>query len=220
MKKIIVIVEGRAEVEFIKKILMPYLASQGISQAILPIPISTSSLQKGGFSNYEYFQNDITKNLRSNTNIIVTTFVDFFKFPKKNFPNENCFEKNGTDAMIDCIKSTMTTQFNDNRLIPYVQRHEFEALLFSTNKGFLKYFDSKQSKATERIIQQFPNPEDINTSPQTAPSKRLEAINSKYKKVVLGILIAQEIGIETILQKCPRFAAWVQQLIDRTKELP
>jgi len=86
MKKIIVIVEGRAEVEFIKKILMPYLASQGISQAILPIPISTSSLQKGGFSNYEYFQNDITKNLRSNTNIIVTTFVDFFKFPKKNFP--------------------------------------------------------------------------------------------------------------------------------------
>gem|GEM_PF-4012058 len=31
----------------------------------------------------------------------------------------------------------MTTQFNDNRLIPYVQRHEFEALLFyNVTRGF------------------------------------------------------------------------------------
>jgi hypothetical protein len=34
-----------------------------------------------------------------------------------------------------------------------------------------------------------------------------------YDKVFEGNLIALEIGIHTILEKCPRFRAWVEKLM-------
>ncbi len=216
MRKLVIIVEGRAEVEFVKRVLMPHLAAEGVYN-VLPIPIRTSSVQKGGFSNYEHLKNDIIRNLRSDANAVVSTFVDFFRFPKGHFPNRECFEKNGADTIIDCIEAAIRGQFDSEMVVPYVQKHEFEALLFSSNKGFEKYFEISVADKTASIISKFDNPEDINSTPDGAPSKRLEAINPSYDKVNDGVIIALEIGIETILQKCPRFAAWVQTLIDKTK---
>lgn len=56
-----------------------------------------------------------------------------------------------------------------------------------------------------------------NTCPTGAPSKRLLAIKENYDKVIEGNLIALEIGIEKILEKCPRFKAWIEKLINRCK---
>jgi hypothetical protein len=59
--------------------------------------------------------------------------------------------------------------------LPYFQKHEFEALLFANYAGFANIVNDKQMAKIKDIIAQFPNPEDINQSPQTAPSKRLLA---------------------------------------------
>lgn len=121
---------------------------------------------------------------------------------------------------------TETLQENgiDTRnFIPYIQLHEFEALLFSSDEGFNFQFDNPMiiSKLKD-VRNRFPNPEDINDNPQTAPSKRiikiLEKYGEKYVKTSDGESIAFEIGIEEMLNKCPRFNNWVNALIAKIKE--
>ena len=68
-------------------------------------------------------------------------------------------------------------------------------------------------KQTNHIIQTYTNPEDINTTPEGAPSKRLLAINEQYDKVIEGNVIALEVGIEAMLSHCPRFREWVNSLV-------
>lgn len=71
-------------------------------------------------------------------------------------------------------------------------------------------------------MQAYENPEEINDSPWTAPSKRLMRIMADngeiYDKVTEGNLIAEEIGIEIIMEKCPRFRNWIETLVQKMKE--
>ena len=61
-------------------------------------------------------------------------------------------------------------------MLPYVQMHEFEGLLF-TNPADFEWAEDGWSEdvkaALMAVAQAFPNPEDINDSPETAPSKRI-----------------------------------------------
>lgn len=58
-------------------------------------------------------------------------------------------------------------------------------------------------------------PEDINSTPSGAPSKQLAVIKPDYNKVLESNLIAMEIGINVILERCPRFALWIKKIIDK-----
>ena len=53
-----------------------------------------------------------------------------------------------------------------------------------------------------------------NDGSTTAPSKRLDDIIDDYSKVVYGSLLAQEIGLKKIQEKCPRFNAWINKLLE------
>ncbi len=96
--------------------------------------------------------------------------------------------------------------------------HEFEALLFSSDDGFEFQYDKlgilRELKA---VSNRYPNPEDINDSPVTAPSKRIISIldkhKEKYEKVIDGEAISVMVGIEAMMEKCTRFKAWVETLI-------
>ena len=68
-------------------------------------------------------------------------------------------------------------------------------------------------KQTNQIIQTYTNPEDINTTPEGSPSKRLLAINEQYDKLIEGNVIALEVGIEAMLSHCPHFQEWVNSLV-------
>lgn len=48
--------------------------------------------------------------------------------------------------------------------------------------------------------------------------EQLLAIKDDYDKVTEGNLIALEIGISTILERCPRFRSWIEEIINRCKE--
>ena len=49
----------------------------------------------------------------------------------------------------------------------------------------------------------------INNGPNSAPSVRLKKLIPGSDKVVYGFCIISEIGMETILSKCPRFNGWI-----------
>ncbi|MFP6562361.1 DUF4276 family protein [Paraburkholderia sp. B3] len=58
------------------------------------------------------------------------------------------------------------------------------------------------------------NPELLNNSPLTAPSKRLIARWPTYErsKPLYGTLVALQIGLPRMRAKCPRFNDWITKL--------
>ncbi|WP_291530442.1 DUF4276 family protein [Bacteroides sp. UBA939] len=217
MKRLYIIVEGPTEQEFVRTLIAPYLREYGIFE-VTPILIRTSKTGRGGFSNYQYLKNDVERLLKSEkTDFVVSMFVDFFRCPE--VPNKERWSvKNSHVEQVEEMEQCIKDDIEDARFIPYIQLHEFEALLFASNKGFYSFFDEKQKEKTQQIINSYENPEDINTAPNGAPSKRILAIKEDYDKVLEGNLIALEIGFAKIIEKCPRFRAWIEKLIESCKE--
>ena len=213
MKRLFIVVEGRSEEMFVKELLQPYFASLGF-YSVTPVKIQTSKGHKGGFVNYQHLKNDILR-LLNEKEAIVTTFVDFFRIPNS-VPNyDTCMRAGETSMKIDSLEQSMKADIqNAHHFIPYIQQHEFESLIFSSSRAYTLYYTDRVVVAIDSIIAQYDTPEDINDSATTAPSKRLLAIIPNYNKVNDGNIIALEIGIETILQKCPRFKNWINTLIE------
>lgn len=226
MKDLYFIVEGETELEFVNKILIPYLYSQGVLCHIQGYPITMSG-GGHGFNNIQHFINTISPVLNYKNEPIITTLIDYFQLnSEKKLPGyTNSLQYALTDDRINYLES----QLNDTVqsitpyrfFIPYIQKHEMETLLFSDpEEGF--YLESEKIKnAVLEICIQYQNIEEINGSTQGAPSKRLEAIyksdGKKYEKIIDGIDIAELTGIEKIIEKCPRFRNWIENLISLLK---
>lgn len=217
MKRIYIVVEGQTEQEFVRSVMAPYFLTKGLI-SVTPILIRTSKTGRGGHVNALHLLKTINGLLATMKNdVVVTSFVDFFRIPS-NMPNfEHSMSLSGDSLRVESLEDALAKEVNDPRFIPYIQLHEFEALLFSNNKGFEDYFTNEQAVKTAEIISEFANPEDINSSPQRAPSKRILALEKRYDKVLQGNLIALDVGIEDMLSKCPRFSSWVSHLIELSK---
>ncbi len=217
MKRLFIVVEGQTEEAFVKELMAPYFIQNGIYD-VRPVIIQTSKGHKGGFVNYEHLKNDILRLLKSQgQDVVVTTFVDFFRCPE--LPNQKDIEALPSHIKrVEEMEKSISDDINDWRFIPYIQLHEFEALLFSAVNGFEIYFEDQVSNEIQGIIDSFDNPEEINSSPETAPSKRLIRIIPYYDKVIYGNIVALEIGLSTILARCPRFRGWIDCLIHRCLE--
>ena len=71
----------------------------------------------------------------------------------------------------------------DLRFIPYIQLHEYEAILFSDPVAFATGIDHPDLRPQfQQVRDEFESPEDINNDPETAPSKRVLAAYPKYKR--------------------------------------
>lgn len=138
--------------------------------------------------------------------------IDFFKLPT-NFPD---FTLDSTQ--IHKIEEAIFKDFGSpNNFLPYIQRHEVESLMFADIQAFELMLDSEaQLERIKDIVKKYPNPEDINNSPETSPSNRLKQIYN-YDKIGDGELIFDQIEIEKIIKSCPRFAAWLTQIIKMLK---
>ncbi|NVK52692.1 MAG: DUF4276 family protein [Flavobacteriaceae bacterium] len=214
MKRLVFIVEGDTEIILVQNLIVPYLVNLGFQNSMHAQTIITNRKQhkKGGVVGYEKFKNEVTRTLAQG-NVIITTLIDFFRLPN-NFPGytENSLQ-------IDQIESAVLQDFQNNSdFIPYIQRHELEALMFSNRSGFELVIDEDEKlQEIDSILSEYNNPEDINNHPDTAPSKRLERIFN-YDKTGDGELIFEMIGIENIIEKCPRFSEWLSKIVEKLSE--
>src|ERR1700680_1388202 len=107
----------------------------------------------------------------------------------------------------------MGMRFDAERFVPFVVMHEFEGLLFSDCAAFSRGIGRADLESGFREIRdQFATPEEINDSPFTAPSKRVEALMPGYDKPLFGTLAVLEIGLAHIREECPHFDSWLRQL--------
>lgn len=140
----------------------------------------------------------------------VTTLYDFYGFVRSE-KFASCEDIEGN------IKANLTL-LGKNNIIPYLQKHEFEALLFSDLQVLCKhiYYNLKERQSCYlKLKSDMENllPEDINGQENGIPSKRLLKIFPHYKKSVHGYIIAQDIGIDKIRAQCPRFNRWIESLL-------
>jgi hypothetical protein len=178
-----------------------------------PITVATSKdkcgrKHKGGCINMDRIKSEITKLLPSYD--YVATFYDFYGF--SNRPTND----------VDKLESIIYQLFNnDIKFIPYIQKYEFETLLFSKPEYFTDYFGNDEvTKKMQSIINDYQDIELINDSIQTAPHKRLEELfkleNEKYDKIFHGEGIAFDIGLDIIRKNTKRFNNWIDKILSIT----
>lgn len=209
MRNICIVCEGTTETEFVNKCLVPHLINYSVypHARILQAP---SGNHRGGRVTIERLAKHISHEYSSYDRI--TSFVDFYGFQDRNGRSRTEVEA----AILEAVKNC-TTGFDERFVLPYVQMHEFEGLLFSDVGQFDWVLDGWSENVQRELIKvrnQFDSPENINDSPETAPSKRILSIfpQGTYSKTEHGPLIAEEIGLDVIRQQCPAFNEWISKL--------
>lgn len=219
MIRVNVVVEGQTEEGFVKQVLSPYLFEKNI--VITPRLVlrnhSRRSMARGGMYDYARPKWDIQQWMSKEKTAYCTTMFDLYALPT-DFPGMNDIPPRSTPHQrVRHLEQAFSTDLGIPRgFIPYLQLHEFEAILFSDVDildNTLNTFRSV-SKLNElrQIIEKFKNPELIDDDPTTAPSKRLLRLYPAYDKRFFGELVAETIGIDNIRAACPHFNNWIEQL--------
>lgn len=215
MKRIIIICEGPTEQSFCKDVLTPYFSPLGIY-------IENPAIKKthGGIVNWTALKHQIEKHFLQDKTAYVTTLIDYYgiyehhEYPYWNEAHKKTDKNKRMDILENGMKENISEEFQA-RFMPYIQLHEFESILFSDISVFNNDFEPGEFLDYEYLtetIDSYSNPELINNNLETAPSKRLSKIIKNYSKVLYGSLLAYDLGLSKIREKCPRFNDWIIKL--------
>jgi len=215
MSRVLILVEGQTEDTFVRDLLGPYLGKKGIS-CISTLAktkrVKSGLIFKGGIVSYLKVKNDIVRLLHDSSALLVTTMIDFYGFSDK-VPYREEIKGNSGYQRVESLEQLFKKDIADPRFYPYLQLHEFEAMIFvSPRDAALTLMEERKEKEMSKIKKSFRSPEEIDENPDTIPSRRLEKIFPAYKKMLHGPLILKKIGLEKIRQECSHFDQWLTRL--------
>ena len=194
MTRLGISVEGATEREFVNRVLRAHLTVYGITVTAIDLH-GNVSLDKirgvlpallGGFDH-------------------VSTFYDFYEFKGREARNIEQLEA-AIGALVDAGSR--------KRLIAYVQRYEFEALLFGVPEQAVEFMGGSavQLEEMRQTVRRAGSAELVNDSFETSPSHRMKKYFAGYDKKLHGPEIVALAGLAAIRKECPRFDAWVSKL--------
>ena len=197
MVRLAISVEGPTEERFVNKLLVPYLKNL----QIYAVPLLLG--RNGGDASLPRVKKDL--NCLAKSFDKVTTLYDFYGFRGKSVgETKQTLEKKILKSIAKPLRG---------KVFPYIQMYEFEGILFSSPEAIENAIQENGVEDwAQGVLDNFDgNPEEINDSRQTAPSKRL--LNKTcYIKTVHGPDIAEEIGLDVLRQTCTGFGAWLDRL--------
>lgn len=205
MIRLAIVVEGQTEEAFVKDLLADPLLERNVAPCPILIGRAQSGGRGGGGVDVARLVSDMV-GLHSSYDA-VTSLVDFYGFRDKGSRTVEALEKHLAREIGKRIPHTRW-------MFPYVQKHEFEGLLFSDARAFRAILQAtaRDAKALVALRRRFTTPEDINDDPNGAPSKRIANMLSGYRKRLHGPLVARKTGLDAIRAECPRFDAWLTRL--------
>ena len=221
MSEIVAIVEGQTEQTFVRNHLAAHLGAYGIT---IWAVLSGKSRKHGGVRKWESAQGDILRTLREGRH--VTTMFDFYAMPN-DWPGrveatQLAWDQRGAhveQGIAKAIAEAVGGSFDNRQLIPYVQLHEFEALLFADVTKMANELaplsslqEDRLTSAFQQILDAAGQAEAINDGYETCPSRRIAGIVPAYDKRAQGPIIAGRIGLETLRAACPHFGQWLGRL--------
>ena len=216
-EKMHVLVEGISEESFVKRILTEYLMPFGI----FPNPVILQTKRagsdpafKGGAISYIKFKKQVMNLINDSSSILLTTMIDYYGLPL-DFPGVLGINSQDPLANVKFIENSLREDVDDERFYPYLQMHEFEALVLAEPIRLQSRFPD-DAYARQKAIQllkmtdEFPSPEYVNTN--SPPSHRIKTIFPGYRKISHGFVTVSEIGIERLKERCSHFREWINFL--------
>jgi len=219
--EVVAIVEGPTEQTFVRDVLSGHLSLHGV--AIWAV-LSGKSRKHGGVKKWELARNDIVRTLKEGR--YCTTMFDFYGMPQ-DWPGRADATRlpwNERSAHVEAdLLADVTAQFDsgDNpvRFVPYVQLHEFEALVFADTAILAEAAAAVSNRLAEAltrsmqaIVDDAGDPEAIDDGYETCPSRRITKLAPGYRKPTLGPIVARRIGLPVLRERCKHFAAWLSKL--------
>jgi len=216
--RLYVLVEGQTEESFVKNVLAEVLWSRNVHPT--PVLLGTPG-HKGGQTSYTRVKRDVVALLKQDRNAYCSTMVDLYGLGA-GFPGDpppvHLSNIDKVRHVEGAIKEDICGNLPDDlrpdlRFIPYLQLHEYEAILFSDPKAFAMGINHPDLRLQFQLIRdEFASPEDINNAPETAPSKRVIAVCPSYRKVLEGTQAAAAVGIPAMREQCQHFREWIESL--------
>ena len=199
MVRLLISVEGHSEYKFTNEVIVPHLAEH-----------------HGVFAETQNMRGSISiDKIRQKLNSLIhnhdftTTLYDFYGFKRASGDETK-------QTLEEKIKQSIKKD-QRNKIIPYIQMYEFEALLFSDNEKMAAELGT-QKDWIDAVLSEFYDIEKINNSKETAPSKRIGK-HAQYIKTQHAPLILKQIGLANIRSKCQGFDTWLTQLENLSKQI-
>jgi hypothetical protein len=222
MPRLYLFAEGQTEQTFADTVLKPHLANWGLylqGPVLIAHANKKGRVYRGGGRKYVPMKNDILERLaqEKGRDVFFTTMIDLYAISAE-FPGLVAAEKlrHMPYKRVEALEQAFAKDIGDDRFIPYIQLHEYEAYLFSDPTWFKYFYDHHERQIAElkAIADGHASPELIDDGQHSAPSKRIVAELPDYEdaKPIVGPQVAELIGLDVIRGKCPHFAAWLSRL--------
>jgi len=215
--EVMVLVEGQTEQIFVKNLLSPYI-TELTKHTIFLIPMQPG--KQGGDVRFERYKKDIGIHLKQRPNTYITLMLDYYgikDWPGLKESRQQAIHSKKAEVINletrKAVQEHFSEQNRECRFIPYVSMHEIEALYFSDPASIAQVMNVNKTKI-ESILHECGEPEAINDSSETAPSKRLEKLSESFVKTITGITIAKTINIPKMRKHCPLFDEWVGKILN------
>lgn len=216
MPRVLVIVEGLTEERFVTRVLAPALGEHQVA-------LYAKNLEgKLGYARVRAILVKLLRQEQNHSDSFVTTMFDLYRLPPDYPGYQDSTLARDAYGRVGLMEDRLRADLAQNRFIPYLQLHEFEALLLTRVQSLAALYPAATKELTqleadvrEEIRQQgFTSPEQINDRPEKSPSKRIIAAVPDYgkRKAEVGPIVAASIGLPTLRASCPHFNAWLKQL--------
>lgn len=215
------VVEGQSESGFFKPFLAEHLALRGID---LHVPVIGKGGAKGGMlRSFVQVCAELGDFLADRRRPWVTTFFDYYGLPTGEGRGwgfvPTAKKRGGVAAIEDRLRDGVREVAPQlaGRFIPYVQMHELEALYFAEPATLATVLETPEmADKFAAVAAAAGGCEQINDSPTTAPSKRLQVMCPRYIKGRSSAAHAPRLGaklsLTTVRGQCPRFDAWLASI--------
>ena len=194
MTRLAISVEGATEREFVQRVLKPHLMAFGKHVTAIDMRGNVSIDKIRGHMPALFGAFDL-----------VSTLYDYYGF------------KGRGDASVLELETRIFDSVDVHRrerFFPYVQKYEFEALLFAVPHTVCEWLQAGPAEllSMQAAIPHGQTAEEVNGSVTTSPSHRLKVIFPNYDKKLHGPEVLELAGLGGVRLGCPRFNAWLQRL--------
>jgi hypothetical protein len=223
--RLYITVEGETELKFAKDTLATHLADFEVEVRPRMVLTNRKLGKRGGALAFQRFKRDTAHLMKDDANeeARFSTMIDLYALPS-DYPGWNEAEKKSKPGeRVRELEKALAAELGDSRFIPFLQLHEFEALLYcDLSQIQSRIEDSERAIAQlQKEVASFACPEDIDEGQATSPSKRLIRHLPRYGhlKVRVGAPAAGAIGLPVLREKCPHFGQWLTQLENLTQTI-
>ncbi|MCA9242645.1 MAG: DUF4276 family protein [Phycisphaerales bacterium] len=221
MKRLNLTVEGQTEQAFATSVLGPHLERFGV---FVGKPRLTGlharrkgRIPTGGLLNtFRHSLGDIRRWMREDRSddVRFSVMVDLYSLPR-DFPGyDEAMSLSDPHDQAARLGESLSKELQDPRFIPYVQVHEFEALVLADVSCLAGWFEDADKRIQDLASEcsAFATPEHINHGRDSHPKARIKRYFSDYDENVDGPALVGQVGVSAIRQRCPHFSEWLTKL--------